>query len=232
MNGQSNYEDRHRPTLQRNELQRNDLLAMQALAPLSPTYLPWSASAMRPSGVVAVLNEIFVNRRRAVVELGSGVSTFYIGRLLRQRGGHVWTVEHDERWADLLDQELASEGLGDVVTVVHAPLMPIESRWPDENATWYEQSSLKEMTAGRSIDLLIVDGPPAYEAGTGHSRYPAGPFFASMLAEDHAVVLDDIDRRGEQDIMECWERELGVTFEHRLTNGRIGIGRPGAAFTV
>jgi hypothetical protein len=39
-------------------------------------------------------------------------------------------------------------------------------------------------------------------------------------------------RRGEQDIIECWERELDVTFERRLANGRVGIGRPGAAFTV
>lgn len=232
MTGQLNYEDRHRPSLQRNELQRNDMLAMQALAPLSSTYLPWSASAMRPSGVAAVLNEIFVNRRRSIVELGSGVSTFYIGRLLRQRGGHVWTVEHDERWADLLAQELASEGLGDVVTVVHAPLAPVASRWADEEVTWYDQSGLKEVTAGQSIDLLIVDGPPAHQAGHEHSRYPAAPFFAPMLAEDYAVVLDDIDRRGEQDIMECWERELDITFERRLTNGRIGIGRPQAAFTV
>ena len=63
-------------------------------------------------------------------------------------------------------------------------------------------------------------------------QYPAGPFFAPLFAEDFAVVLDDIDRRGEQDIMQRWEHELGVTFEHRPTNGRIGIGRPGPAFTV
>lgn len=227
-----NYEDRARTTLQRGELQRNDMLAMQALAPLSSSYLPWSTSAMRPSGVVAVLNEMFVNRRSFVVELGSGVSTFYIGRLLRQRGGHIWTVEHDERWADLLARELASEGLDDVVTVVHAPLVPVQSVWPDEEAAWYEQSALKEMTAGQPIDLLVVDGPPAYQAGYEHSRYPAGPFFASTFADDYAIVLDDIDRRGEQDIMERWESELDVTFERRLANGRIGIGRPGAAFTV
>ncbi|MEU7980991.1 class I SAM-dependent methyltransferase [Micromonospora sp. NPDC049081] len=232
MNARPEYEERHRPSLQRNELQRNDLLAMQALAPLSLTYLPWSASAMRPSGVVAVLNEILVNQRRSVVELGSGVSTFYIGRLLRQRGGHLWTVEHDERWAELLGQELAREGLGDVVTVVHAPLVPVESRWPDEESTWYEQRRLAEMTAGRAVDLLVVDGPPAYQAANAHARHPAGPFFAARFAEDFAVVLDDIDRRGEQDIMRCWEDEIGVTFEHRPTNGRIGIGRPGPAFTV
>ncbi|MBM7085753.1 class I SAM-dependent methyltransferase [Micromonospora humidisoli] len=232
MTARPEYEQRHRPSLQRNELQRNDLLAMQALAPLSLTYLPWSASAMRPSGVVAVLNEIMVNRRRCVVELGGGVSTFYLGRLLRQRGGHLWTVEHDGRWAELLGQELADEGLADVVTVVHAPLTSVPASWPGEESTWYAPERLREMTAGRPVDLLLVDGPPAHQSGYAHARYPAGPFFAPLLAEDFAVVLDDIDRQGEQDIMQCWEEELGVTFEHRPTNGRIGIGRPGPAFTV
>src|SRR5690348_1292072 len=95
--------------------ERKDILAMQALAPLSLAYLPWSVSAMRPSGVVAVLNEIFVNQRRAIVELGSGVSSFYIGRLLQYRGGRLWTVEHDEHWAGLVEKELEGQALDDVV---------------------------------------------------------------------------------------------------------------------
>jgi len=227
MNGQSNYEGRYRTMLE-----RNDLLAMQALAPLSSTYLPWSASAMRPSGV-AVLNEIFVNRRRCVVELGSGVSTFFIARLLRQRGGHIWTVEHDERWADLVGEELASEGLGDVVTVVHAPLTPIQSEWPDEEASWYDQSCLKEMTAGAPVDLLIVDGPPAYEAGREHARYPRGP----LLRLNARRGLRRCPRRHRparraRHHGARWEHDLALTFERRPANGRIGIGRPGAAFIV
>jgi predicted O-methyltransferase YrrM len=213
-------------------LDRRDLLAMQALAPLSSSYLPWSGSAMRPSGIVAVLNEIMVNRRRCVVELGAGVSTCYIGRLLRRRGGHLWTVEHDERWADLVHRQLADEALDDVISVVRAPLTPDSAGWPGERATWYEPDRIRQAIAGQSIDLLVIDGPPAWQAGWGHSRYPAVPFFAPMLADDYAIVLDDINRSGEQEIMDRWERQLGVTFERRLRNGRIGIGRPRAAFTV
>ncbi|MBE1489494.1 class I SAM-dependent methyltransferase [Plantactinospora soyae] len=205
---------------------------MQALAPLSSTYLPWTVSAMRPSGVVAVLNEIVVNRRRAVLELGGGVSSFYLGRLLRNRGGHLWTVEHDERWADLLEQDLVGEGLDGVVTVIRAPLTPIPCGWPGEDAVWYERERLMGALAQVPVDLLVIDGPPAYQTGQEHSRYPAVPLLSPTLADDYAIVLDDINRPGEQEIMRCWEEQFELTFERRIVDGGIGIGRPRPAYTV
>ncbi|HKS99882.1 MAG TPA: class I SAM-dependent methyltransferase [Rugosimonospora sp.] len=209
-----------------------DVLAMQALAPLSSTYLPWTVSAMRPAGVTAVLNEIVVNRRRTIVELGGGVSTYYIGRLLSQQGGHLWSVEHDEEWAGVLERQLAREGLGDVVTVVRAPLVPALSPWPDEEACWYTPDVLKQTLAEQRIDLLLVDGPPAWQADRSHARYPAFPFFAPMLADNYTVILDDVDRPGEQDILDAWERELGITFQRRRVCGVIGVGRSAPGFTI
>jgi hypothetical protein len=209
-----------------------DLLALQALAPLTSRYLPWTVSAMRPSGVRTVLNEIMVNRRQRIVELGGGVSTFFIGRLLLQRGGHLWTVEHDERWADLLDQELANEDLDKVVTVARVPLDPGAPVWPGEDAIWYERTTLLQAIGEEPVDLLIIDGPPAYQEGREHSRYPAVPVFAPMFADDYAVLVDDIDRAGEEDIMTRWEREFGITFDRRVVDGRIGIGRPRPAFSI
>ena len=67
---------------------RKDMLAMAALAPLSRGFLPWSQASMRPSGLLAVVNDIVINRRTKIVECGSGISTFYIARLLKERGGH------------------------------------------------------------------------------------------------------------------------------------------------
>jgi predicted O-methyltransferase YrrM len=216
----------------RARLDRKDLLAMQALAPLSSTYLPWSPSAMRPSAVVTVLNEIVIHERRTIVELGAGVSSCYVGRLLRHREGHLWTVEHDEKWADLVERLLASEGLSDMVTVVRAPLAPFPAAWPDEDAAWYERGILRDTFADRSIDLLVVDGPPAYQVGKHHSRYPAAAFFAPMLADDYAVILDDAHRSGEQDILDRWEEQLAITFDCPLVNSRVGIGWSRPAFTV
>lgn len=217
--------------LDREVSDRRDLLAMHVLAPLSTTYVPWTISAMRPSGLVAVLNEITVNRRRCVVELGSGVSTHYIGRLLARLGGHVWSVEHDVRWADQIESDMAGEGLSEVVTIVRAPLTPVASPWADD-ATWYDQNTLSKVFAGRAVDLLVIDGPPAHEMGKEHSRYPALHFFANALADDYAIILDDIDRPGEQDIMDRWKEQFGIAFERRFLDGMIGIGRPQSAYAV
>jgi predicted O-methyltransferase YrrM len=215
---------------------RKDMLALEALAPLSVTYLPWSQAAMRPSGLVAVLNDIVINGRSHIVECGSGISTFYIARLLKQRGGHIHTIEHDEAWAGLLVKALEVEGLSERATVVFAPLEEARhsfaSRSGRNGSSWYAEDKLGCIRAKGKIDLLLVDGPPAYGKELRYARYPAVPFFKDYLADDYTVVLDDINRRGEQEIVERWERELGVKFDRRFIDGTIAVGRPRHSFSV
>jgi hypothetical protein len=55
---------------------------MHALAMLPGAYLPWSAGTMRPAVFVTVCNDIVLNDRRRIVELGSGISTVLLARLL------------------------------------------------------------------------------------------------------------------------------------------------------
>jgi hypothetical protein len=214
--------------LLRGARERRDLRALQVLAPLAGAYVPWGPFAMRPSALVTVLDEILVARRRRIVELGGGVSTLYIGRLLRRAGGHLHTLEHDKDWVGLLEQQLDAEGLGDVVTVVHAPLARTWYGWTPDSP-WYAEDEARRATEGGPVDLLVVDGPPAWRADLRHARYPALPFFAESLAPFATVVLDDIHRRGEHDVVRRWEQELGLRFERRYTDGGIAVGRIGVA---
>lgn len=210
---------------------RQDILAMQALAPISPVYLPWNPSAMRPSAVAALLNDVVLNRRHNVVELGSGISTIYLSRLMRRIGGKLHTVEHDEVWAGLLEHQLRAEGLQDVVKVLHAPLAPTSHGWGDAATHWYDETVIDKLTIGDRIDLLVVDGPPAYRARLRHARYPALPFFADSLAPGAAAIVDDIRRRGEQEVVERWEREFPLRFRRQFGRN-IAIGRAGSAFGI
>src|SRR5439155_17979392 len=99
------------------------------------------------------------NRRSSIVECGSGVSTIYIGRLLREIGGRLRTVEHDESWAGWVRDQVKAEGLNEHVQLVVAPLEPSAQSW--DGAVWYSVPRLEEALVSDSIDLLVVDGPHA-----------------------------------------------------------------------
>jgi predicted O-methyltransferase YrrM len=183
--------------------------------------LPWSDWAMTPAGLASACAEIERADRREIVELGSGVSTIVIARLLRHRGaGRLAAVEHDADWAGWVRSQLATEGLADLASAIVAPLA--DHPLARDGARWYEESALGDLPA--SVDLLIVDGPPADLEGMEEGRYPALPVLAERLSANAAVILDDIDRAGEQAILGAWERESPFRFE-RLDAARVAIGR-------
>ena len=186
--------------------------------------LPWSDWAMTPAGLAAVCAEIEDGDRRQIVELGPGVSTIVIARLLRRGGdGRLTSVEHDPAWAGWVRGRLEEEGLAERAAVLVAPLA--EHRLARDGARWYDGNALTDLPAG-GVDLLLVDGPPANLDGMAGGRYPALPSLAKHLTADAAVVLDDVDRPGERAIIEAWERETPFRFE-RLDGARIAIGRRG-----
>lgn len=210
---------------------QNDILAAQWLAPLSNSYTPWTNSAMNPSGLVAVLNDISICSRQCVVECGGGISTFYIARLLKELNkGHLYTIDHDKSWVDFLRNKIKTEKLESFATIIFAPLVPVELSL-DENS-WYCPQSIDEELVGKEIDMLLVDGPLAYKKEIMHSRYPAVPHLQKYFAKDYTIVLDDCNRDGEKAILEEWQNILNIEFEIRSLHGNIGVGRSNSTFNI
>ena len=182
--------------------------------------LTWSEGAMTPAGLAAVCADVAGRHRRRIVECGSGFSTLVLARLLYTRGGRLVSLEHDPTWATRVRSDLAAAGHADIAQVALAPLEPHPLARDD--LQWYAQRALSPLP--RRINLLLVDGPPAFEPELELSRYPALPVLAERLARDATVVLDDIDRRGELRILEAWERDCGFRFQVRPAE-RIAVGR-------
>lgn len=207
----------------------SDEIAMQALAALAGPYLPWGSGAMRPAGLVSVCNDIVLNERHRIVELGSGISTVLLARLLSQRppasGFRMATVEHDPLWAQWVREQLDREGTGTDVTVVQAHLVAHPRADPDLH--WYDETALtgglREALQTDLIDLLVVDGPPAHAAGLGLARYPALPVLGDRLAPGATVVLDDAERAGEHEVLHRWERETGLVFDRSAERGGVAV---------
>lgn len=175
-----------------------DLRAWQILTPLlgAGGYLPWTSGSMRPTALVAVCNEVVHGNRSRIVECGSGASTVMLARLLRERqGGRLTALEHDGHWAALVAGQLRREGLDSIAQVIHAPL--------GGEPEWYGAAALAAVPG--KVDLLLVDGPPAFDPGMGASRAPALPWFEARLVAGAVVMLDDLDRPGERQVVAEWE---------------------------
>jgi Methyltransferase domain len=222
-----------------------DIQASQRLTTLVAAYLPWSGFSIRPSGLEKVLNEILFHRCGCIVECGGGLSTIYIAALLRQQQhGHLFTVEHNLEWLELLRGWLQAQGLQDYVTLIAAPLT--DCNLALHQTQWYDTKVIQgvldrygvdhspsgaESPRPIAIDLLLVDGPPAYEEGKELSRYPAVPFFKSWFADRVVVILDDFQRPGEQKILKRWEALLNFKFQGYELDGGLAIGKAKTAFS-
>ncbi len=82
---------------------------------------------------------------------------------------------------------------------------------------------------GDPIDLLVVDGPPAYAAGHGLARYPALPVLCDLLAPRATVILGDAERPGEQEVLRRWEHETGLDFDRRADRAGVAVAKIGGA---
>jgi hypothetical protein len=220
-------------------LDAKDTLALQMLAPLSSIYLPWSRFSLRPSALVSVLNEIQINRKTCIVECGCGLSTFYIAQLLKQTqkshlssghlsSGHLYSIEHDLTWLNQIQDLINSHDLSEYVTLIHAPLS--DCSFALNHTLWYNPERIQaaiatSKIANPKIDLLLIDGPPAYDQPRELARYPAVPFFKPLFSDNTTIVLDDINRAGEQRVVQAWEQAFGLEFEEHDEIGGIAIAR-------
>ncbi len=198
-----------------------DVDAWFALGALQGPYLPWGSGSMRPAGLVEVCNDVVLNDRSNIVELGSGVSTVMLARLLAQLGGssprRLVAVEHDARWRRWVMGQLRAEGVGTDVVVVEAPLRPLADLG---GLAWYDQAAVD--SAIEVVDLLVVDGPPAFEPGRGLARHRALVVLRDRLVAGATVVLDDVERDGEQEVLRRWEDEFGLVFR-RVAGAGVAI---------
>ena len=192
-----------------------DIRSMIHLDQLYKGYLPWSGASVSPTALRYILNDIMINDRRTIVECGAGISTIYIASLLKQIGDNrkkVYSIDHDDNWLSILQNELESHSLSEYVTLIHAPLRHCDFCL-SKNLKWYDTTVVDDCITDKKIDLLFVDGPPANKSGIEKSRFPALPFFKDKLMQDYLIVLDDADRKGENLIAKKWGLEIDRPFQ-------------------
>jgi Methyltransferase domain len=142
-----------------------------------------------------------------IVELGAGVSTALTAQAVRGSVRRIYSVEHDDAWADVCRRRLERAGLEDPVTLVRAPLR--EQSFDGYRARWYDLDALDVIPA--DIGVLVVDGPQGYAA---KQRWPALEVFRDRLAPDAVVLADDGRRRDAMRMARRWAGRAGLTLRY------------------
>ena len=121
---------------------------------------------------------------RSILEIGAGQSTLLLDAVSQKRGDlEIVTLETDASWAERTQARVRHR-------VAHSSIA---------GDAYADLSAL----GARKFDLVLVDGP---HGTSRRSRATSLPILRSNLAQDHIVVFDDAERRGEQETAaECME---------------------------
>lgn len=201
-------------TLRQNTQIVRNTFALTALEKLlSPgIFFPISTPSLELHSLLQVVNDIIINQKKTVVEIGPGLSTIVLCRLkkLNNLPFRFYAVESNAAWIDLIINLLKAEGLEEMVTLIHAPLEDCPLGYAADYQ-WYSLSALDRHFSGeQKIDLVLVDGPPAYQADIQFSRYPALPYFKNKLGPSFSFYLDDAARAGETEILKRWHKSVEI----------------------
>lgn len=145
-----------------------------------------------------------------IFEAGGGTSTIISAYSLKALGsGHVYAVDHQEKFAEQAQHQLHMHDLTEFATAIYAPLVDIEidgTTWQ-----WYDMSKLEHVD---DIDLMLVDGPPQFESPSDMARYPAMPLMQKKLNPNALVLVDDADREQDKNMCLRWEKEFPLDLMH------------------
>ena len=167
-------------------------------------------------GLMYLLFRVFAEQNiRSVVELGSGQTTLLIDRI-KKPGTHHTCYEHNPEWHARFAPRLSS---------CDYRLRPLENITIERRQVqWYSD------VEDHNLDLLLIDGPPGSDR---FSRFGCVKLIRSLTADDFLIIMDDGDRRGEQDtvahivaVLHDSKREFRMNQVHgRTTQTVIAGGR-------
>jgi hypothetical protein len=181
---------------------------------------------MMPRAITYILNEIIVNNKSRVLELGMGISTLYITKLMAELSNvSLLSIDHDEAWIEACRHQIREKELTSTRhKIIHAPLTQIVI---DNTAElfYYDLERFLGEVASFSPDLLIIDGPPAWKPDISGARVPAHQFLAPLLSMNATVFIDDYTRAGESRLLESFLATPEWNVEIRDPSANIAILR-------
>ncbi len=165
--------------------------------------LPWSNYSTSPITICDLIENALEPDTGNIIECGTGISTLYLSSIIKNKGdGHLYSIEDDQKWANMVSAYLKQLNLSNYCTIIVAPLKYIEVDGIETE--WYDTSQFELDIPEESCGLLYVDGPK-WGNKNNPRRYPVLSIFKKYLKSGSKVFLDDADKDESLIIHQKWE---------------------------
>ena len=172
------------------------LLPLLKLSATLPPSRGWAAS---PDFLLTLSSIVRKHKPKLVVELGSGVSTLVSAKSGARK---IISLDHSSEFGEATRAMLKEH------KVISAQIRINELLTYPGGYKWYSPEALIGI---KSIDLLVIDGPPS--SINPDARYPALEHLLPLLSKKAIVILDDADRED--------EKKLAQAFAHAMPNHKL-----------
>lgn len=163
------------------------------------SYLPFTTSSLKFRFLVCLANDIVVNGRKSVLEFGSGISTIIIARLIKMNNLSctIITVDESAEWQEIIRKILKEENLLHYVNFICAPTV----KSTDIDLSFeYNNAVVFEAIGNTKFDLVLSDGPSAWQKTNIMSRASNLKFIKGNMADNFSIFVDNSDRPGEKEL--------------------------------
>lgn len=178
---------------------------------------PLRGYAGSPDFLNIISHMIKAENPKSILEASCGASTIVISETLLKEGKEDiihFALEHDKKYLD----ECAKKVRNTNSNILYAPLQDYTIE--NEQWKWYNVDGIANL---KNVDLLVIDGPPSHLQAD--SRFPALPLLYDQLSDQCIIILDDFDRKQEQNIIARWQKNYAFTLDHLYTEKGTGILR-------
>lgn len=173
------------------------------------TFLSMTSWSISPKEVLHICNDIVINKRKNIIEFGSGFSTICIAQVIKRENLNVnfYSVESNQDWINILSRKLEELDLIDSVKFIYAPICEAKSILLMKNQKmWYDEIEISKAINNTKFDCVIVDGPPSMLSP--YIRFSSIPFLKDRLSNKFSIFLDDYRRPIEREILSEWAKIL------------------------
>jgi len=166
-----------------------------------------------------LVQTIFLNRPRKILECGIGLSTRLIAESISQIGeGKLISLEHDIKWVEIIEASLKKEKLNRFVEFNYVPLKKYQME--NESFEWY--SKIDKINSEGPYDLILIDGPPSVKP-TDPGRVGALFVLMPSIKKGTIILLDDGNRESEKNAVNVWMKHYKGMFKSNIVDLKKGL---------